>query len=92
MVLTGALTRKRNSRSCTHKHGDGVKATGFRVRDAKSFETAIERGARVHKELEEHEDENAVSLRFCIHLMVIPIHKFIERQDYNGPFAPASSR
>ncbi len=89
MVLTGALTPESEIADHAHKHGDGVKAIGFRVRDArKAFETAVERGARVHKELEEHEDENGRYLCGSVYTYGDTIHKFVERQDYNGPFAP----
>lgn len=89
LVLTGTLKADSKIADHCHKHGDGVKTVGFRVRDAKkAFEAAKERGAKVHKDLEVHEDEHGKLITASVHTYGDTIHRFVERQNYEGAFAP----
>lgn len=89
IVLTGALKSESEIADHAHKHGDGVKTVGFKVRDAKAaYEKAIERGAKSHKEPVVHEDENGKVVTASVYTYGETIHRFVERMNYNGPFAP----
>ena len=89
IVLTGALNADSEIADHAHKHGDGVKTIGFKVRDAKrAYETAISRGARSHKEPVTHEDKDGKMVVGSVYTYGETIHRFVERVDYSGPFAP----
>jgi 4-hydroxyphenylpyruvate dioxygenase len=89
IVLTGALTNKSEVAEHVHEHGDCVKTIAFKVRDARqAFETAIARGAKPHGEPEISKDENGEFISAAVRTYGDTIHKFIERHNYRGPFAP----
>ena len=89
IVLSGALTAESEIAEHAKQHGDGVKAVGFRVRDArKAHETALKRGAKLHRAIEELEDEDGKYICGSVYTYGDTIHKFIERKDYKGAFAP----
>lgn len=89
LVLSGALSSENEIASHTQKHGDGVKAIGFKVRDAKkAFEEAVKRGAKVHQDLEVQEDADGRFVSASVYTYGDTIHKFVERHDYKGAFAP----
>lgn len=92
LVLTGSLKADNPVAEHVHQHGDGVKAIGLRVRDArKAYEIAVSRGARGCAEPVEHEDENGRAVTASIHTYGETIHTFVERKDYKG-FLPGFSR
>lgn len=89
LVLTAALTADDDVLDHVHRHGDGVRTIGLRVRDArKAYETAIARGARSAGEPKAHEDENGVFVQGSVHTYGDTIHTFIERHAYKNAFAP----
>lgn len=88
LVLTGSLRAEHEIAEHVHRHGDGVKTIGLRVRDAKkAYETAIARGAKSAQELKVLEDENGVYKSASIYTYGETIHTFVERKDYKA-FAP----
>jgi len=89
IVLTGALNADSPIADHVHRHGDGVKTIGLKVRDArKCYETAVARGARSVAEPAMSEDENGTYVSASVHTYGDTIHAFVERQNYNGAFAP----
>jgi 4-hydroxyphenylpyruvate dioxygenase len=90
IVLTGALSANDEVAEHVHKHGDGVRTIGFRVRDAKlAYETAIKRGARSYAEPQTLTDEYGTMISASVHTYGDTIHTFVERQNYGkANFAP----
>lgn len=90
LVLTGSLSANHDVAEHVHKHGDGVKTIGLRVRDAKkAYETAIKRGAKSYAKPEESEDEFGKMITASVHTYGDTIHTFVERQNYGKEnFAP----
>jgi 4-hydroxyphenylpyruvate dioxygenase len=89
IVLTGGLSAEGEVPEHVHKHGDGVKNIGFRVKDArKAYQTAVSRGAVSVFEPREERDENGVFVSACVRTYGDTIHTFVERHGYNGAFAP----
>ncbi len=89
LVLTGALSASDPVAEHVHKHGDGVKSIAMRVRDAKkAYETAIARGAKSYAEPKTESDEFGTMTTAAVHTYGDTIHTFVERQNYNGNFAP----
>lgn len=70
-------------------HGDGVKVIGLRVRDAEvAWESALERGAKGVTPPTEIKDDFG-SVRYCtIETYGDVVHKFIERDGYDGIYMP----
>ncbi len=88
-VVSGGLSNKSEIAEHVHEHGDGVKSIGFRVRDAvKCYETAIARGAKSHAKPEYYEGKEGKFISASVHTYGDTIHKFIQRQEFNGCFAP----
>ncbi len=70
-------------------HGDGVKVIGFNVRDVETaYSEAIKRGARGIMEPTEFNDDYGSVKIATIGAFGDTIHKFIERDGYNGPYLP----
>ncbi|MBX9692145.1 MAG: 4-hydroxyphenylpyruvate dioxygenase, partial [Cyanobacteria bacterium] len=89
IVLTGTLTRDSDVAEHVHTHGDGVKTIGFQVRDVeKAYNTAVERGARSHTPPVHTKDENGEYSYAIVHTYGETLHKFIDRKNYSGHFAP----
>lgn len=88
LVLTGSLRAEHEVADHVHRHGDGVKTIGLKVRDAKkAYDTAIARGAKSAQEFKVAEDENGVYKSASIYTYGETIHTFVERKDYKA-FAP----
>jgi 4-hydroxyphenylpyruvate dioxygenase len=89
LVLTSAQRPDHPVAEHVHRHGDGVKNIGLKVRDArKAYETAISRGARSVSEPKAVVDEDGAFVSAAVHTYGDTIHTFIERQNYQGAFAP----
>lgn len=88
-VLTAALTPDDEVARHCQLHGDGVKAVGFRVKDvAASIQAVRQRGATVVQPPTTHEDDRGRVTVACIRTYGDTIHRFVEREGYQGPFAP----
>jgi 4-hydroxyphenylpyruvate dioxygenase len=89
LILTGSLNATSDVAEHVHQHGDGVKAVGFRVRDAKAaYETAIARGAKCAGKPVEHKDEHGTFISASVQTYGETVHTFVQRADYKGAFMP----
>lgn len=90
IVLTGALNANDEVADHVHKHGDGVRTIGLRVRDAKKcYETAIARGAKSYAEPKTQTDDYGSMVTASVHTYGDTIHTFVERTNYSKDnFAP----
>lgn len=89
LVLTTSLQPDSDITRHQAKHGDGVKFLSIWVDDAtKSFEETVKRGAKPYMEPTRFEDEHGWVVISAIHTYGDTIHKFVERNHYNGPFLP----
>lgn len=89
LVVSGGLSNKSEIAEHVHEHGDGVKTIGFRVRDAvKCYETAIARGAKSQSKPEFYEGKEGKFIQASVHTYGDTIHKFVQRQEFTGTFAP----
>ncbi len=89
LVLTSAQNPNHAVAEHVHQHGDGVKNIGLKVRDArKAYETAVARGAKSVFEPKSSQDDDGVLVSAAVHTYGDTIHTFVERQNYNGAFAP----
>lgn len=90
LVITGALSANDEVAEHVHKHGDGVRTIGLKVRDAENaYETAIKRGAKSVAKPAHFEDEYGQIVTASIHTYGDTIHTFVERQNYGKEnFAP----
>ncbi|MCH8908169.1 MAG: 4-hydroxyphenylpyruvate dioxygenase [Candidatus Heimdallarchaeota archaeon] len=77
-------------RSAHHSmHGDGVKTIGLRVRDAQTaWDNALERGANGITPPTEIKDEYGTLRYSVISTYGDVVHKFIERDGYDGIYMP----
>jgi len=70
-------------------HGDGVKIIALEVADTeKAFTATTERGGVSAWGPREEEDEFGVLRTSAIHAYGEVLHVFVDRSDYQGPFAP----
>jgi 4-hydroxyphenylpyruvate dioxygenase len=70
-------------------HGDGVKVMALGVDDVESaYAETTKRGARGAWEPREEKDEYGIYRTSAIHTYGDVLHVFVDRSDYNGPFAP----
>jgi 4-hydroxyphenylpyruvate dioxygenase len=89
LVLTTSMQPDSEITKHHAKHGDGVKFLSIWVDDAtKSFEETVKRGAKPYMEPTRFEDEHGWVVISAIHTYGDTIHKFVERNHYNGPFLP----
>lgn len=90
IVLTGSLNADTEIAEHVHRHGDGVKTIGLKVRDARlAYETAIARGAKSYAEPTEVTDEFGTMVTASVHTYGDTIHTFIDRTNYSKEnFAP----
>ncbi len=89
LVLTTSLQPDSEITKHHAKHGDGVKFLSIWVDDAtKSFEETVKRGAKPYMAPTRFEDEHGWVVISAIHTYGDTIHKFVERNHYNGPFLP----
>lgn len=90
IVLTGSLNADTEIAEHVHRHGDGVKTIGLKVRDARlAYETAIARGAKSYAEPTEVTDDYGTMVTASVHTYGDTIHTFIDRTNYSKEnFAP----
>ena len=88
-VLTTALTPDHEVARHCQLHGDGVKAISFRVKDVEAAVRAVRaRGATVVLPPTTMEDDQGSMRMASIRTYGDTIHRFVERAQYRGPFAP----
>ena len=89
IVLTSPLNSESPIADHVHKHGDGVKNIGLRVKDAsKAYETAISRGAVSVAPPVVQEGPEGTYVSAQVKTYGDTIHTFVERHNYKGSFAP----
>jgi 4-hydroxyphenylpyruvate dioxygenase len=89
LVLTTSLEPESEISEHHKKHGDGVKYLSLWVDDAtKAYEETVKRGGIPYMEPTRFEDENGHVIVSGIRTYGDTVHKFVERNDYNGPFLP----
>ncbi|HEX3049120.1 MAG TPA: 4-hydroxyphenylpyruvate dioxygenase [Aggregatilineaceae bacterium] len=70
-------------------HGDGVKYVAFEVDDVEqAYRETTSRGAKSAWALREEQDSSGIFRTAAIHTYGEVIHIFVDRSDYQGPFAP----
>ncbi len=70
-------------------HGDGVKTIALEVDDVeKAWKETTARGGKSAWRPREEKDENGIYRTAAIYTYGETIHLFVDRSDYNGPFAP----
>ena len=70
-------------------HGDGVKMIALEVDDVeKAWKATTERGGKSAWAPREEKDEHGILRSSAIYTYGETLHSFIDRSDYNGPFAP----
>jgi len=89
IVLTSSYSPTSEIAAHQLMHGDGAKAIGLKVRDAQvAFDKALERGAKpVIEPVETTDDYGSVRIS-AIETYGDTIHKFIERDGYDGIYIP----
>ncbi len=88
-VLTSALHPEHEVARHVAEHGDGVRVLALWVDDArKSFESAVERGAKPALEPHSLSDKDGAVRMSAIHTYGETIHMLVERTDYKGVFLP----
>jgi len=89
LVLTAPLGPEGAIADHVSRHGDGVRAIGLQVEDARSaFGAATARGARAVAEPHTLEDEHGVVTLASVATFGDTIHTFVERDEYAGSFLP----
>jgi 4-hydroxyphenylpyruvate dioxygenase len=89
ILLTSALRNTHPIAKHVFEHGDGVKVLALWVDDAaKSFHTAIERGAKPAFEPYTLTDAEGSVTISGIHTYGETLHTFVERNNYQGAFMP----
>ena len=89
LVLTSSLLTDNEISRHVAEHGDGVKVLALWVDDAEwSFNTAVEKGAKIAEGLKVTEDEDGIVKTASIHTYGDTIHTFVERKNYAGVFMP----
>lgn len=88
-VLTSSLDPHHPIASHVAKHGDGVKDIALRVDNVvEAFETFTRKGALPILEPKIHEDEKGKFIKATIGAFGDTVHSLIERDNYQGTFAP----
>jgi 4-hydroxyphenylpyruvate dioxygenase len=88
-VLTSAFSPNHEIAKHVALHGDGVKSLSLWVDDAaKSYNTAMERGAESAFEPITLSDEDGQVVVAAIKTYGETIHTFVERKNYHGAFMP----
>lgn len=89
LVLTAALAPDHPIARFVFEHGDGVGVIALEVPDAaRAFHAATNRGALAAIEPTETQDRHGVLRCAAIHGYGDTLIKFVERDAYDGPFAP----
>ena len=88
-VLTSSLVPESTISGHVTRHGDGVKVLALWVDDAeKSYHESVSRGAVSEMEPETLKDAHGEVVISAIKTYGQTIHKFIQRDQYHGPFLP----
>ena len=88
-VLTSPLGPDHATAQFIRRHGDGVGVIALEVTDASAaFHETTRRGAEPAQPPAESRDEKGVLRSAAIHVYGDTLIKFVERDDYAGPFAP----
>ncbi|MEC8556055.1 MAG: 4-hydroxyphenylpyruvate dioxygenase [Planctomycetota bacterium] len=88
-VVSAATVRDHEIAAHTHKHGDGVAVIALEVPDAGyAYEFALSKGASGVQELTAVKDGHGELRYSIIQGYGDTQFKFVDRSDYNGPFAP----
>ncbi len=89
LVFTSSLSQNNEIASHVARHGDGVQNIAFRVNNTvEVFEKLIQRGATAIMEPRWEEDNNGELIRAAVKGVGDTIHSLIQRQNYQGVFAP----
>jgi 4-hydroxyphenylpyruvate dioxygenase len=89
LVLSSPLREDSEIAQHQCRHGDGVKDIALEVPDAtEAYRQAVQRGARGIVEPKRVEDEYGSLELSQIATYGDTVHTFVNRSDYNGPFAP----
>ena len=89
LVMTTALTPDHEVARHCQLHGDGVKAIAFAVNDVEASIAAVkQRGAMVVSPPQTQKDGDGTIKTAAIRTYGETIHRFVERRDYRGVFAP----
>ena len=89
LVVTAALQPSGEIAEHVLRHGDGVKAIALRVHDAgAAYEAALRRGARGLQEPRTLSDEHGAVRIASIATFGDTVHRFVERDEYDGPHLP----
>lgn len=89
LVLTTAMHPDSDIARHQRDHGDGVKYLSLWVDDAKaSFEETVKRGATPIMEPTTFSDENGEVVISAIKTYGETVHKFVQRNNYDGSFLP----
>ncbi|MHA2501353.1 MAG: 4-hydroxyphenylpyruvate dioxygenase [Candidatus Kariarchaeaceae archaeon] len=89
IILTSSYHPSSDISAHQMMHGDGAKAIGLRVRDAQvAYDKALERGARGVIEPTTMKDEYGEVRISAIETYGDTVHKFIERDGYDGLYLP----
>jgi 4-hydroxyphenylpyruvate dioxygenase len=94
LVITAPLTPDGEIAEHVHRHGDGVHDIAFAVDDAASaWHETTTRGAHSYLEPAELDGgEDGVLRRSAIHTYGEVVHSFVDRNAYQGPYAPGYRR
>ncbi|REJ83489.1 MAG: 4-hydroxyphenylpyruvate dioxygenase [Acidobacteria bacterium] len=93
LVLSTALQADHPISEHVLRHGDGVKAIGLAVPDARAaFEAATSRGAEPVREPWEETDDDGTLRLAEIQAYGETVIRFVERGSYDGAFAPRFER
>lgn len=88
-VLSTALSPDHPISRSVHLHGDGVAVVALEVPDAASaYEESTKRGATGAIKPTQEEDDYGVFRYSAIRAYGDTLIKFVDRSNYNGPFAP----
>jgi 4-hydroxyphenylpyruvate dioxygenase len=92
IILTAPYTGATEMSAHHSMHGDGVKVIGLKVRDVETAMTnAIERGAQMVQPVTELSDDYGSVRTAAISTYGDVIHRFIERDGYEGIYLPGYS-
>jgi len=89
LVVTAPLQPSGEIADHVRAHGDGVKAIALRVRDAAAaYEAALRRGAQGLQEPQTLSDEHGAVRMASIATFGDTVHRFVERDEYEGAHLP----
>jgi 4-hydroxyphenylpyruvate dioxygenase len=89
LVVTAPLTAGGQVADHVQTHGDGVKVIALRVRDAaEAYQAALRRGATGEEEPHTISDERGAVRLASIRTFGDTVHRFVERDEYDGPHLP----